>query len=366
MPLVHFGYFILALAVFTQLVFLMYYFNRFARHKSKRISPEYPIFLPVSVLIVVKNEKANLKELLPLLLKQDYPSFEIFIMDDHSSDGTAEWIKDFAGANPQIRYGLYDREPMGKKQSLAAALPLLAYDLVMMTDADCRPASDLWIKQMAVAMGPGESAVLGYSPYLEKAGWLNALIRLETAYTAILYFSSALRHHPYMGVGRNLLYKKQSLIRNFRPDSHPSTLSGDDDLTINALGRKEKVGIAYLPGSWMYSIPKSSWREWINQKKRHVSTAVFYKYSDQIRLMLFYGSFVVSWVLGLGLGFTEPRVWLAWLMIKLLLFMGFIKPCLVKLGLSFSFMHWLRAEAVYVLGLVWLFPFSTIKKWDKW
>jgi hypothetical protein len=209
-------------------------------------------------------------------------------------------------------------------------------------------------------------AVLGYSPYFKKAGWLNELIRLETAGTAVLYFSFALRQHAYMGVGRNVLYRKQSLLHHFRPYDHPGLLSGDDDLTINSMGGHGKIGIQYDPESWMYSIPRTNWKDWLDQKKRHVGTARYYKKTDQLRLLLYYGSLVLSWVLALALGFLNPWIWFGWLVIKAGSYMAVIRACLNKLGTPLTFVQWLRAEWNYVIGLIWLFPFSTVKKWDKW
>lgn len=349
----------------TQLVFLLIYFHPFATYKSKSINAEYPVFLPVSMLIVARNEASNLKELLPSLLTQDYPEFEIFILDDHSTDGTSQWLAEISRQFPKIRY-LRLTESSGKKSALDTAIRLLSYELVLLTDADCRPASDQWISLMVKHLETKTEVVLGYSPYFKQPGWINELIGLETAFTAILYFSFALRQHAYMGVGRNLLYRKQSLLRHFRPLDHPDLLSGDDDLTINSLSAGQKISIQYDPESWMYSIPKTSWKAWIDQKKRHVGTARYYKTVDQVRLMLYYGSLVLSWILAIVMGFINPWVWVGWLVIKTSSFITVIRPCLNKLGAPLTFVKWLRAEGIYVIGLIHLFPFSTGKKWDKW
>jgi len=353
------------LAVFTQLVFLLNYFKAFATHKSKSISAEYPGLLPVSVLIIARNESQNFRELLPLLLNQDYPEFEIFILDDCSSDDTAHWLPGFIAPFPKIRFYRLN-QASGKKSAMDQAIHHLSHELVLLTDADCRPASSHWISLMVEAVSTETEAVLGYSPYFQHVGWLNELLRLETAYTASIYFSFALKHHPYMGVGRNLLYRKQSLIRHFRPFGYPELLSGDDDLTINAMDSGPGISIQYDPASWVFSIPKKDWNSWLNQKKRHVSTARYYKSSDQIQLITFYSSLVISWLLAFGLGFINPWIWAGWIGIKAGCFMGIINPCLNKLGVKLSFLKWLRAEAIYTLGLIYLFPFSTGKKWNKW
>jgi len=362
----HYSYLIFILAVFTQLLFLLVYFNFFAKHKSNSIRPEYSALLPVSVLIVARNEKANLSKLLPELLNQSYPAFDVAVMDDSSTDGTSEWMHDLILKYPQIKYYQRNENPRGKKFALAEALPLISNDLILLTDADCRPGSSHWIRLMVQAMEQESGAVLGYSPYIEVPGWLSEVIRLETAYTATLYFSFALHRHPYMGVGRNLIYRKQALIQYFQPFRFEALPSGDDDLTINAMGVNQRIGIQYDRDSWMYSIPKSSWKEWMNQKKRHVRTAIFYKSADQIRLMFYYGSLTTSWVFAIGLGFYDYRIWLLWVLVKGLSFFPIVKPCLIKLGVSLRFWNWIRAELIYVFGLIYLFPFSTFKKWDKW
>lgn len=366
MSIVYYGYLVFILAVFTQLAFLLIYFDLFATHKSKRISAENSTFLPVTVLIVVKNEKSNLEQLVPLLVHQDYPGFEIFIMDDHSTDGTDQWIATYSKEFPLLKYFRLTNGQGGKKQALRTALHLISGELILLTDADCRPHSSRWIKRMVNSMTPETAAVLGYSPYVEQPGLLNDVIRLETAYTASLYFSFALLKHPYMGVGRNLLYRKQSLIQHFKPENYPGIPSGDDDLTINSMPADQEIAIQYESDAWMYSIPKSNWKAWLDQKKRHLSTARYYKRGDQTRLMFYYSSLVGSWIMGLGMGLIHPWMWLIWFSFKGWTYFYLVRPCVGRLGVSFSLFNWLRAELIYVVGLIYLFPFSTVKKWDKW
>lgn len=366
MSLAHITFILFISAVFVQQLFLSYYQYSFARHKSKRIDPQNQPFGSLTVLIVARNEKPNLSELLPLIFSQDYPEFKILVVDDHSTDGTGDWIAPFCKDFPSLKYHPVTHGQQGKKAALLEAIPHLKSDLILFTDADCRPSSNQWLRLMAESMTPDKSVVLGYSPYIEKKGVLNELIRLETAYTASLYFAFAIKGNPYMGVGRNLLFRTPVWIEHFQPDQYVGLLSGDDDLTINKLKNIHHVEIQYEPSSWVFSIPKESWKAWLTQKKRHVTTAQFYQTQHAILLFSYYSTFVVSWALAILLGLFNYWIWIFWIIYKLVQFTWLVKPCLNKLGLVLYFWHWLSAECIYSLSLIYLLPYGFSKKNVQW
>ena len=149
--------------------------------------------------------------------------------------------------------------------------------------------------------------MLGYGSYKrQKGSVINAVIRFETLLTAIQYFSYARLGMPYMGVGRNLAYHRDVFFENSGYMKHMDIMSGDDDLFINSVATKSNVAILDHPESITVSIPKKTWRDWIAQKRRHVSTASHYKPIHQVVLGVFYVSqllFVVLSVLLLSFRF---------------------------------------------------------------
>jgi glycosyltransferase involved in cell wall biosynthesis len=339
------------------------------RNKNTVSSSKYDESPPVSVLIIVKNEIDNLRMLLPLLLNQDYEgSFDIHIIDDHSSDKTDEWINaTFHELRYKIKYhSLSISLPGGKKQGLSYALKLPTHSFLLMTDADCRPVSKKWISSMVEAMHVKDSIVLGYSPYRIQPGILNGLIQLETTYTAMMYLGRALKGHPYMGVGRNILYRKSALIQNKSLSEYNHLLSGDDDLTINELGRYHKVAIQFEHDALMESIPKTTWSAWINQKSRHVSTARYYQPGHQYTLLLFYSSLIIIWMFPIFIIWYVPWIGLVVVVFKYIFFVKLKRLISNAFNQHWSFFPWLLHEGLYVFSLLWLSPAGFIKKPGKW
>ena len=153
--------------------------------------------------------------------------------------------------------------------------------------------SENWISEMTSHFSFKKTIVLGYGAYDKiKGSFLNKIIRYETVLTAIQYFSWAKIGKPYMGVGRNLAYKKSEFFGVNGFINHIRVRSGDDDLFINeAANSKSNTAICYNLEGFTYSEPKTTYKDWFNQKRRHVSTAKHYKGFDKFQLaLLFYFS----------------------------------------------------------------------------
>ena len=157
----------------------------------------------VSVLIAARNEEKNLRNLLPHLFNQEYPLYEIIIVINNTSDGTHDFLIGQQKIFSRMRIVIIDHIPdhiNSKKYALTLGIRAASYDKILLTDADCLPASKLWIKKMMAGYGNDTDFVLGFSPYRQKNGFLNKLIRFETCVTAIQYLGSASNGMPYMGV----------------------------------------------------------------------------------------------------------------------------------------------------------------------
>ncbi|MFN3940984.1 MAG: glycosyltransferase family 2 protein, partial [Chitinophagales bacterium] len=185
----------------------------------------------------------------------------------------------------------------GKKFPLTLGIKAAAYDLLVLTDADCVPASANWLKETVACYGPNHEIVLGYGAYEKERGFLNKVIRFETVFTALNYFSFALAGLPYMGVGRNLSYKKELFFNSGGFTDHRTIPSGDDDLFINKVARKKNTSISIAKNAFTYSSPKRTWSEWKEQKTRHVSTAKYYKPIHKFFLGLYPVTQIAVWLL---------------------------------------------------------------------
>lgn len=255
---------------------------------------------PVSIIICAKNEAKNLKENLPLFLTQNYPQFELVLINDRSRDKTLEVLEKFKAttAIPIKIVDVKENEQFwgSKKYALTLGIKAATHEHLLFTDADCIPSSTEWIAQMTQQFNSTD-IVIGYGAYQKiKGSFLNKLIRFETLFTAIQYFSFAKLGKPYMGVGRNLAYTKTVFFNLNGFADHMKIKSGDDDLFINQAAKKNAISSCYTQESFTISTPKQTFNEWILQKRRHVSTAKHYRFIHKFLLGLFYSSQLFFWI----------------------------------------------------------------------
>jgi glycosyltransferase involved in cell wall biosynthesis len=277
--------------VAIQLSYYLGVFGKFAFAKPQKVTPKR---IPISVIVCAKNEEENVANFIPLLVEQNYPDFEIVLIDDASSDGTLAVFEAFEKQYPNIRLvKVQNNEAFwgNKKYALTLGIKAAKKEYLLFTDADCYPTSKDWITAMSSQFTMHKTIVLGYGGYEKIANsFLNKIIRFETVLTAIQYFSWAKLGHPYMGVGRNMAYKKEEFFNVNGFIEHIQVRSGDDDLFINQAANAKNVTIAYTPESFTYSKPKTSFKEFFTQKRRHVATANYYKPFDKLQLGIFYCS----------------------------------------------------------------------------
>lgn len=265
--------------------------------------------LPVSVIICAKNEAENLKNFLPKILSQDHPDFEVVVINDASIDETLEVIEGFKAADPRVKIvNVKNNEAFwaNKKYALTLGIKKAKKPFLLFTDADCRPETDQWLQEMSSHFEPQKSIILGYGGYLiKKRSILNKLIRFETLFTAIQYFSYARWGRPYMGVGRNLAYTSAEFYNQNGFATHLHIRAGDDDLFVNRAANKMNTAICISEAGITRSVPKTDLRSWFQQKRRHVSIAKHYKKQDKFLLGLFYFSQLFFWLLFLLLIFSS-------------------------------------------------------------
>ncbi len=250
----------------------------------------------ISLVICARNEATNLRNNLPRLLAQQYPNWELVVVDDGSEDGSGEWLRVQAeaqrvvGAMPEFRVLHVTEEQKrgpGKKGALAIGIEQSTGDLLVLSDADCYPSSDQWLQHMASRFKPETDFVLGYGAYAVRSGWLNRVIQFETLHTVLQYASWTLAGMPYMGVGRNLAYRRSVYMNNGGFSRHADWPSGDDDLMVNQNARSGRVALCLHPDAWTISEPSLTWADWRRQKQRHLSTGVFYRPLHKVVLALY-------------------------------------------------------------------------------
>jgi cellulose synthase/poly-beta-1,6-N-acetylglucosamine synthase-like glycosyltransferase len=306
-----FWFILFCLICFIQLLYYGLFFQRLAFYRKplKGKSQQHP----VSVIICARDEAANLAENLPGALSQTYPStHEVIVVNHNSQDDTRYLLEEFKKTFKGLHIVNLEYEAKGipgKKYPLSMGIREARHEVLVLTDSDCIPASEFWVEKMQDGYLEGTQIVLGYSPYKKKPGLLNKLIRFETFHSALQYLSYALAGQPYMGVGRNLSYKKELFLKNKGFSSINHVPGGDDDLFINKVAKADNTRVVIDPESFTFSEPKKTFREWIRQKTRHYTTGKYYKPRHKSLLgvyamshILFYPVFILSLIFSPAIG----------------------------------------------------------------
>ncbi len=318
MPSINWGeivFYLFAIVSVLQIFYYSFFFSRvaFYRRKIKEQSQQHP----VSVIVCARDEDENLARNLPGVLVQNYPSTsEVIVVNDNSVDDSKYILQELKKTFKSLNIVELTQEAKlisGKKYPLSVGIKEAKYEVLLLTDADCVPSSEFWIQKMQNGYDENIEVVLGYGAYHRRKGLLNKLIRFEAFHTALQYLSYALAGIPYMGVGRNLSYKKSLFMNNKGFSSINHIPSGDDDLFINKVATKKNTAVIIDPDALTRSIPKTTWGGWLRQKARHYTTAKYYKTKHKFLLGLYFSSqfifyplFVASllfydWQLTLGL-----------------------------------------------------------------
>lgn len=294
-------FYLFSLITFIQLIYHWFFFRHVSFFKAaiKDKSRQHAI----SVVVCARDEAANLAKNLPGLLVQEYPSTrEVIVVNHNSQDETRYLLEEFKKTFKDLHIVNLEQEAKGipgKKYPLSMGIKESKHEILLLTDADCVPASESWITKMQDAYDDDTEIVLGYGAYYKKPGWLNKFIRFETFHTALQYFSFALAGQPYMGAGRNLSYKKAVFFRNKGFSSINHVPGGDDDLFINKVANKKNTRVVIDKDAFTLSEPKKSFGDWFRQKTRHYSTGKYYKPAHKFLLgtyslthFLFYPLFI--------------------------------------------------------------------------
>lgn len=322
------------LALLIQLFYLLGIFSKLAFNK---ISSRTSVSEPVSVIICARNELKNLKRNLESVLKQNYPKYQVVVVNDCSWDESANYLEEIQPLYPHLKVvTLKEQEKYrhGKKFALSLGIKAAQYEILLLTDADCKPASPQWISKMVSGYQQKTEIVIGYGAYQKTAGLLNKWIRMDTVFNAIQYLSFGLVKKAYMGVGRNLSYRKTLFFKNKGFASHSHVMSGDDDLFINQTASSTNTCVVLHPDSFTESVPRNSFSSWLKQKKRHMSTGKYYKGGDKFMLGLFFMSlfiFNISLVVLIIIGFQWQIILTAWLL-RLLIQMIIFGKCMKNLS----------------------------------
>ena len=290
---------IFGMVVLFQLLYYIFIFSKFSFHKQK-VGQIIKIH-PVSIVITAKNDAHHLLKTLPEFLNQDYPFFEVVVVNDNSDDETAQVVVDFQNRFNNLKMVNLESSVTyikGKKFPLSLGIKAATYEHILLTDVDCLPASNQWLKLMARHFNETTKIVLGFSNIRKRIGFFNALIRFDKLHKAIQYFSYCLAKIPFMGVGQNLAYTKSIFFNNNGFASQNHLQYGDDDLFVNKVANAKNCAIEYDMGAHTTSRSGANFHNWLLLKVLRNKTRQYY--SSGKFLLNFYHFLMTTFYVALG------------------------------------------------------------------
>ena len=293
---------VFGLMLIIQLIYHWLVFSKVAFYKKNRRPKTDDELEPVSVVVWTRDSYEYLMELLPLLLNQDYPDFEIVVVNDCSEDGTEDYLKDLERIEPRIKPVFLHQHLNffnGKKFPLSVGIKSAKNDLLILTDVNCKPDTNKWLRSVVDCYKRNTEVVIGYCPIMYRKGLLNRIMRFDCIQQGLFSLSSAMKGHPYLGTGKNLSYRKELFYRNKGFTSHYTTSVGDDDLFIGQVATKKNTEVLIDAENAIRTMPTNNFSFWMHQKSRRYSTIPQYnaraKASQGVFLwsqFLFYASFI--------------------------------------------------------------------------
>jgi glycosyltransferase involved in cell wall biosynthesis len=351
-----------------ELGYYFFFFLKFSFYRKKETEKTQE---PVSVVICARNESRNLLDFLPSVLSQTHKNYEVIVVDDCSADDTEDVLRAFKNKHDNFKFVLLkesDAFSGGKKFALTIGIKAAKYDTVLLTDADCVPLSNEWVERMTSSINSGKQISLGYGAYKKEPTFINKLIRFDAFFIAIQYFSFALAGMPYMGVGRNLAYRKELFFKNKGFANHMYLESGDDDLFINAVSTQNNVAIVPEQNAHTISVPENNFSEWLNQKVRHLTTGFKYKLLHRFLLFFFFlarylfiGFSVAALVFTVNMQ-VLAAIWICRILIQMIIFRNAMK----KLGETDLLLLAPILELVLLSVYPVFFIMSAFRKKSKW
>lgn len=356
------------LALTIQLSYYLGAFSKFAYYKKPSLINFTP---PASIIICARNEADNLAKFLPAIFEQDYPTYEVVVVNDCSYDNTEDFLKKYALQHSNLKIVTIQEDENyahGKKIALMMGIKGAKHEHLLLTDADCRPADKYWLKGMMQHFTPDTDIVIGYGAYEKQKSFLNKIIRFDTFMIALQFLSFSLLRKTYMGTGRNLAYKKSLFFKLKGFASHYHIESGDDDLFVNEAVHKYNSNVQINTINHTVSKVKTTLQDWMAQKRRHITTFTNYSSASKLRLIsltasqyLFFATFIALLVLNVGI-FLIIFLFLLRLLIQIIIF----KKSMAELDEG----DLLLLSPVIELILLFIYPLITVSnaflKKNKW
>jgi len=272
--------------LFVQLLYFWIFFSRLAFGRRRIENPDK---LPVSVIILVNNQYNDLRKNLPEILNQDYPDYEVVVVNENSEDGSEELLERFSEQYSHLKIVEMKQSLnwfKGRKFPLSIGIKSAKNEILLLTDIRCTPATSRWISEMVAAHDERTEIVLAYSTF-HTGSKINIWYRFVAFYDALLYLSMAKSGLAFKGIGRNLSYRRSLFFNHKGFSSHYRINTGDDELFVNKAATRSNVRVQTSPASMIHYTKPLSFAQWLTNENDRLSTRRHFKLRHRLVISLF-------------------------------------------------------------------------------
>ena len=280
---------LLMMACLIQLGYFWIFFSRISFFRKKNTTSDQP---PVSIVLVANNQYEFLQTNLPALLEQEYPDFEVVVVNDNSDDGTEDLLKELSHQHNNLQSIVLKQSLnwfKGRKFPLSLGIKSAKNDFILFTDPACKPISDQWISEIISSYDGQTEIVLGYASW-QTTSVFNRFYRFVAFYDALFYFSMALSGIPFKGIGKNLSYKRGLFYKHKGFSSHYTISAGEDEIFVNKAAKKQNTSICIHEAGKVISEKNTSFLNWLNLERSRLKIRRFFKPAHRVMISLYSAS----------------------------------------------------------------------------
>ena len=367
--IVEYLFYIFLVATLVQLLYHLFIFIRIWFYKES----EHVNYKPVSVIVSSKNQLDDLRSNLIYFLNQEYPEFEVIVINDASSDGTEDYLEELQKKYDYLKVVTKtiqenDRFNKGKKFGITLAIKSATHDNLLFSDADSYPSSNQWIKKMQTYFSSKNQIVLAHSRLEKRKGLLNRLLRYESLYEGLLSFSSALCGFPFLAQRRNIGYTRGLFFSINGFFSHLNLSRGEAMLFVDEASNSRNTAVCLSAEAMTLSNKQKSYLEWCYDKRSYFHLAKRLRFSSLMILGMNFFSQLSFWMLIPVLLIYQINTQLVLLAFSLRFCMQFIVYCkMCKFTNEYSLLWFQPFYEISLMLINFILLLSTfIKKVHDW
>lgn len=325
-------------------------------HASASLTARYK---KVTVIVPFRNEASGIDKLIHDLISQENMAglMEVILVDDHSSDNSAEIVTHAISGHDNFRILLLPAGKKGKKQAITLAVAAAAGDIIVTTDADCR-LPEKWLSIVHQAFeDPNVNLLFGGVRIEANEKFISKLQALEFCSLVGTGSAAASLGFPMMCNAANLAYRKLCFMEVNGYEGNDGILSGDDEFLLRKIDRRYSGSIYFLPASKavVTTSPLPDVPSFLNQRRRWASK---WKHNDSIvaRLLavfviVFQAAFLLLWIAPL-LDWIDWRFGLLLILFKMFFEIVLLRQVASLLKVKWDWTAFLALQFVYPVYVI--------------